>query len=81
MRTGGEGMDSAKVVQVIKTNSTRGDGTSADPKREVVQYWDFDGNLIGSHDPINANNCYSHCDSNGPCDESDMSITDPSTKN
>lgn len=73
-------MDSAKVVQVIKTKSTRGDGTSANPKREVIQYWDFDGNLIGSHDPVCANDNYSHCDSNGRCDESTMPITDPSTE-
>ena len=43
-------MNSAEVVQVIKTKSTRGDGTSANPKREIVQYWDFDGNLIAEED-------------------------------
>ena len=45
-------MDSVEVVQVIKTKSTRGDGTSADPKREIVQYWDFDGNLIAEGDSL-----------------------------
>ena len=42
----GESVNSAKVIQVIQTKSTRGKGTDADPVREVTQYWDFEGNLI-----------------------------------
>lgn len=45
-------MECAEVVQVIKTKSTRGNGTSADPIREIVQYWDFDGKLIIEFDPV-----------------------------
>jgi len=43
---------SAKVIQVIQTKSTRGTGTSADPVREVVGYWDFEGNLIAEKEPV-----------------------------
>lgn len=42
----GESVNSAKVIQVIQTKSTRGKGTDTDPVREVTQYWDFEGNLI-----------------------------------
>ncbi len=45
-------MNSAKVIQVIETKSTRGKGTDADPVRQVTQYWDFEGNLIGEKDKI-----------------------------
>lgn len=31
-------MKSAKVISIIKTESTRGDGTSANPSRLVTQY-------------------------------------------
>ena len=44
------GTDTAKVVQVIETRSLRGSGTSGDLCREVVQYWDFDGNLLAERD-------------------------------
>jgi hypothetical protein len=40
----------AKVVQVIKVISTTGDGTNKNPVREIIQYWDFDGNLIATID-------------------------------
>lgn len=39
-------MESAKVINVIQTKSTRGRGTSADPIKEVIQYWDLKGNLL-----------------------------------
>ena len=42
----GECVNSARVIQVIETKSTRGKGTDADPVREVTQYWDFEGNLL-----------------------------------
>ena len=45
------GTDSAKVIQVIETRSLRGLGTDADMCREVVQYWDFEGNLLAENDP------------------------------
>lgn len=41
------GTDTAKVIQVIETQSLYGLGTPADPCRIRVQYWDFDGNLLG----------------------------------
>ena len=43
--------DSAKVIQVIETKSVRGKGTEEDVVREVVQYWDFDGNMLAESDP------------------------------
>lgn len=46
------GTDSAKVIQVIVTESLRGDGTYDDLSRVVTQYWDFDGNLLAEHDPV-----------------------------
>ncbi len=45
------GTDSAQVIQVIKTESLRGEGTQEDLCRIVTQYWDFDGNLLAEHDP------------------------------
>ena len=46
------GTDSAKIVQVIETTAARGDGTEEWPSRRVVQYWDFDGNLLAENDPL-----------------------------
>ena len=45
------GTDSAKVIQVIKTESMRGEGTLDDLCRIVTQYWDFEGNLLAENDP------------------------------
>lgn len=39
-----------EVVQVIRVAATRGDGRST-IVREVVQFWDFDGNLLAENDP------------------------------
>ena len=44
------GTDSAQVIQVIKTESLRGEGTKEDSCRIVTQYWDFDGNLLAESD-------------------------------
>ena len=44
------GTDSAKIVQVIETKSSRGLGTKKDPIRVVPQYWDFDGNFLAEND-------------------------------
>lgn len=41
---------SAKVIQVIVTESVKGKGTEIDPYRVVTQYWDFDGNLLATRD-------------------------------
>ena len=45
------GTDSAQVIQVIKTESMRGEGTQEDLCMIVKQYWDFDGNLLAENDP------------------------------
>ncbi len=46
------GTDSARVIQVIETQSLKGSGTENDPCRVVIQYWDFDGNLLAENDDI-----------------------------
>ena len=43
----------AKVISVIVTRALKGSGTENDPVREVIQYWDFDGNLLAEHDSVN----------------------------
>lgn len=45
------GTDSAQVIQVIKTESLRGEGTNEDMCRIVKQYWSFDGELLAENDP------------------------------
>lgn len=45
------GTDCARVIQVIETRTLRGMGTEEDNCREVIQYWDFDGNLLAEEDP------------------------------
>lgn len=44
------GTDKARVIQVIETESLRGEGTEEDRCRMVKQYWDFDGNLLAEND-------------------------------
>lgn len=45
-------MDSAAVIQVIRTTLTRrGDG-QLDPVRMVTQYWSFSGELLAEVDPF-----------------------------
>lgn len=44
------GTDSAKVIQVIVTESLKGLGTTDDPCRILTQYWDFEGNLLAEND-------------------------------
>lgn len=46
------GTDKAKVIQVIVTESLRGNGTEADMCRCIKQYWDFKGNLLAENDPF-----------------------------
>lgn len=45
------GTDSARIIQVIETRSIRGNGTDEDVCREVIQYWDFEGNVLAEKDP------------------------------
>lgn len=45
-----DGTKNAKVIQVIETRAKRGLGTEKDPVREVIQYWDFDGNFLAEMD-------------------------------
>ncbi len=49
------GCDKAEVVSVIRTIALKGEGTKKDPVRDVIQYWDFDGNLLAECDCININ--------------------------
>jgi hypothetical protein len=45
-----DGVKSAKVIQVIETKAKRGLGTEKDPVRNVVQYWDLEGNFLAEMD-------------------------------
>lgn len=45
------GIKSVKVVEVIRTETVVGTATESDPVRTVIQYWDFDGNLLSENDP------------------------------
>jgi hypothetical protein len=45
-------MDSAELIQVIRTTLTRrGDGKT-DPIRVITQYWSVDGELLAEVDPV-----------------------------
>lgn len=44
------GTDKAKVIEVIRTESTIGRGIEEDPVRPIYQYWDFKGNLLAQND-------------------------------
>ena len=46
------GTDSARVISVIETKALRGAGTREDLCREVIQYWDLEGNLLAENDPF-----------------------------
>lgn len=43
---------SAVVVQLIKTTSTRGLGTDANPVRIITQYWTLEGDFLFEFDPL-----------------------------
>mgnify|MGYP001773496348 FL=1 len=47
---------SVKTMPVIEIMVVAGSNRPDDPKRVVIQYWDFDGNLLAVNDPINDNN-------------------------
>lgn len=46
------GTDKAEKIEVIKTTSLLGLGAGKDPVRYIYQYWDFQGNLLASHDTL-----------------------------
>lgn len=47
------GTDSARVIQVIETNSIRGMGVNEDDMcRGIYQYWDLNGKLLAENDPV-----------------------------
>lgn len=52
------GTDKAEVMKVIKTTSLLGRGTEKDPARYIYQYWDFEGNLLASHDTLDETTFY-----------------------
>lgn len=60
MMTFPRGTDSARVISVIETVAVRGSEKSiVDQCRPVVQYWDFEGNLLAENDPCKENNILS----------------------
>lgn len=40
----------ARVIKVIVTEGTIGDGTKENPVRLIYQYWDLKGNLLAKND-------------------------------
>ena len=46
------GTDKAKVMKVIRTESTIGRGIPEDPVRLIYQYWDLKGNLLAKNDTL-----------------------------
>ena len=46
------GTDSAKVIQVIVTESVVGRGTEEDPTRSILQYWSLTGEFLAKVDPV-----------------------------
>lgn len=46
------GCDSAKVIQVIRTTSARGDATKNQPSRIVTEFWSLDGKKLAESDPL-----------------------------
>ncbi len=46
------GTDSAKLIQVIVTESIAGLGVEGDPVRTIKQYWSEEGELLAVNDPL-----------------------------
>ncbi|HEM3632574.1 hypothetical protein [Streptococcus suis] len=46
---------SVKPVLLIEVTTLRGVGTKDDPSRVVIQYWDYNNNLIFELDPTENN--------------------------
>lgn len=47
-------LDFARVIQVIEVKYCAGNGTPDDKYREVIAYFDFNGNCIGIKDPTSS---------------------------
>lgn len=47
----GNPVQSAKLVYLIETTETHGDGTVSDPVRTAKSYWTLDGELLFQKDP------------------------------
>lgn len=45
------GCDSARVIQVIVTESARGSGAKEQPTRTVTEYWSLAGEKLAERDP------------------------------
>lgn len=43
---------SARLIQVIETDTSRGKGTMDNPVRRVMQYWSTDGELLAERDAL-----------------------------
>ena len=48
-------MNNAKIIRVIETKSTAGEGTKENPARLIIQYWDLKGRLLFTHDTLTDN--------------------------
>lgn len=46
------GVESARVIQIIETRSSRGSGTPDQPARIVTEYWSLNGEKLAESDPI-----------------------------
>ena len=44
-------VQSAKLIHLIETTETHGDGTKTDPVRTAKSYWTLDGELLFQRDP------------------------------
>ena len=41
----------AKVLSIIETKCSKGDGSKTNPVRTVTEYWTFDGEKLAENDP------------------------------
>lgn len=46
----------AKVIQVIETVATVGEGTEKNPSRFMYQYWSLEGELLAEKDTLENSN-------------------------
>ncbi len=47
-----ERVDAVQVVHVVRVQMVRGTGAAGDPVRQVVRFYDFEGELLAEHDSI-----------------------------
>lgn len=45
------GVNSARVIEVIETKSARGCGSSEQPSRIITEYWSLEGEKLAERDP------------------------------